>query len=104
MAQNRVLITGSSRGLGRAMALALAADGYAVTINGRSESEALSHTHQLIEEAGGSVRQLITDVTDRDATRQALEADMEAHGAYYGVVVNAGLQGSQNATDAIVHE
>lgn len=91
MALNRVLITGSSRGLGRAMAVTLAMDGFAVTVNGRTNSEALNHTLQMIESAGGSVNKLVADVTDRPATRQALEADIEAHGAYYGVVVNAGL-------------
>ena len=103
MVQDRVLVTGSSRGLGRAMAIALATDGYAVTINGRSQSESLSLTGQLIEEAGGTVRQLVVDVTDRAAARQALEADIEEHGAYYGVVVNAGLH-RDNAFPALSEE
>ncbi len=103
MAQDRVLITGSSRGLGRAMALTLAADGYAVTINGRTDSDGLSHTCQLIEDAGGTVHRLVADVTDRTATREALEADIDAHGAYYGVIVNAGLH-RDNAFPALSDE
>lgn len=89
--QRRVLITGSSRGIGRAIALSLAGSGFAVTVNGRSDSPALRETISAINNAGGAADALITDVQNRAETQSLIDADIESHGAYYGVVVNAGL-------------
>ncbi|GAB3844955.1 glucose 1-dehydrogenase [Nesterenkonia populi] len=86
------LVTGSSRGLGRALALALAEAGARVILHGRS-AEALAETSELIEQRGqqpaGSVR---FDVTDKDAVEQGLEALLKEHGTPDIVVNNAGLQ------------
>jgi 3-oxoacyl-[acyl-carrier protein] reductase len=82
----RVLVTGSSRGIGRAIAERLARSGFALTVHcraKRAEADALSR------EIGATVLQF--DVTDRAAVRRALELDLEAHGPYYGVVCNAGV-------------
>jgi 3-oxoacyl-[acyl-carrier protein] reductase len=89
--QRRVLITGSSRGIGRAIALDLASEGFTVVINGRSDSEALRNTVREIVAAGSCATTLITDVQDRKATVSAIDADIAEHGAYYGVILNAGL-------------
>ena len=89
--ERRVLITGSSRGIGKAIATNLARAGFAVVVNGRSHSADLQATIKEIGTAGGSVTALITDVSDRNATMRALETDIEKSGAYYGVIVNAGL-------------
>lgn len=86
-----VLVTGSSRGIGRAIALRLAEAGYDLVLHcrsGRSDADAVKGE---VEALGRSARVLQFDVSDRDACRTALEADVEAHGAYYGVVLNAGL-------------
>ncbi len=91
MTQKRVLVTGSSRGIGRAIAVRLGADGYHVVIHCRSQREQAEAVKSLIEQAGGSASILQFDVADRCLASAALEADMEQNGAYYGVVCNAGI-------------
>lgn len=91
MTQKRVLVTGSSRGIGRAIALRLAADGYHVVIHCRSGREQAEAVKALIEQGGGSAGILQFDVADRALAHATLEADMEQSGAYYGVVCNAGI-------------
>ena len=86
-----VLITGASRGIGRAIALRLAREGYCVVAHGSKPSAALDETLRLIGEAGGSARTLTFDVCDRKAAGEILSADVAAHGAYYGIVVNTGI-------------
>lgn len=86
-----VLVTGASRGIGRAIALQLARDGFCVVVHGSKPSTALDETLELIAQAGGKARSLTFDVCDREAAQQALLADVEANGAYYGIVANAGI-------------
>ena len=86
-----VLVTGASRGIGRAIALRLAADGFAVTVHYRGRHDDAVTTVAQITAAGGAARLLAFDVADREAARAVLEADIATHGAYYGVVLNAGL-------------
>jgi len=91
-----ILVTGSSRGIGRAIALRLARDGYDLVLHCR---ERLAQAEAVAAEArhvGRSARVLPFDVTDRAQCHERLSADIEAHGAYYAVICNAGL-----ADDAI---
>ncbi len=91
MTDRRVLITGASRGIGKAIAQRLAADGFVVTIHcrsGRDEADAIA---AAIRDSGKSAHVLQFDVCDREACRVALEADIKQHGAYYGIVCNAGI-------------
>lgn len=84
----RVLVTGSTRGIGRAIAVELARAGYAVTVHGRPGNAAAA---ELAAQLGNAAAALCFDVADRDGAREALEADIEARGAFYGVVCNAGI-------------
>lgn len=86
-----VLVTGSSRGIGRAIALRLAQDGYDLVLHCRKEREQADAAAAEIQALGRTARVLQFDVADREATASALLADVEAHGCYYGVVCNAGI-------------
>jgi 3-oxoacyl-[acyl-carrier protein] reductase len=86
-----VLVSGGSRGIGRAIAIALAARGFEVGINYLHNHEAAGDTLAAIHAAGGSAYLLPFDVADREATRAAITRDMEARGPYWGVVCNAGI-------------
>ncbi|QZX82744.1 3-oxoacyl-ACP reductase FabG [Metapseudomonas otitidis] len=86
-----ILVTGSSRGIGRAIALRLARSGYDLVLHCRSRRDEAEAVKAEIEALGRSARVLQFDVSDRAACREQLEADVEAYGAYYGVVCNAGL-------------
>jgi 3-oxoacyl-[acyl-carrier protein] reductase len=86
-----VLVTGSSRGIGRGIALRLARDGYDVVVHCRSRLAEAEAVAAEIRALGRDARCLQFDVADRALCAERLEADVEAHGAYYGVVCNAGL-------------
>lgn len=87
---NTILVTGSSRGIGRAIALRAAADGYDVVVHCRSRRAEADAVAAEISAQGRQTRVLQFDVADRAACAQALSDDIAAHGAYYGVVCNAG--------------
>ena len=87
----RILVTGSSRGIGKAIALELAKAGFDVTVHARlrqSEAEAVSDE---IKALGQASHVLMFDVNDRKNITAILEQDITQHGAFYGVVLNAGL-------------
>ena len=79
------MITGSSRGIGASIARRLA-DEYEVVLHARSKSD------ELLKMAGELGAKFMTfDVADTAAAKEAIEADMEANGVYYGIVLNAGI-------------
>lgn len=86
-----MLVTGASRGIGRAVALQLARDGFGIVAHCRAEPERLRALCEEIAALGSAARVLAFDIADRAATAAALASDVAAHGAPYGVVCNAGL-------------
>ena len=86
-----VLVTGSSRGIGAAIARRLARDGYHIVVHCRSGIEAAEAVAAQLRAAQVETRVLQFDVADRAAAQAMLTADVEAHGAYYGVVCTAGI-------------
>ena len=82
-----ILVTGASKGIGRAIALRLARDGFRIVVHyGRD----LDGAESVLSEIGDG-RTINFDISDRVACRTALEADIAEHGPYYGVVLNAGI-------------
>ncbi|AOM42194.1 3-ketoacyl-ACP reductase FabG2 [Xenorhabdus hominickii] len=86
-----VLVTGASKGIGRAIACQLAADGFTVVVHYHSDAKGAEKTLEQIQANGGNGRVLNFDVSDREACRKVLENDIETQGAYYGIVCNAGI-------------
>ena len=86
-----ILITGSSRGIGKAIALALAADGFDIILHCRNRIDDAKKVAEEIKAMGRNIRILQFDVSERENTKQILMQDIEKYGAYYGVVLNAGL-------------
>ena len=88
------LITGASRGLGKAIALRLANDGFAVIINYQSNKEAAEDTLKQVQEAGGTGELLPFNVADPQAIEAALDSWSQAHpDDYISVLVNnAGIR------------
>lgn len=85
-----VLITGASRGIGKAIALALC-ENFTVVLNYRSNEDAAQDVLRAVQEKGGQGRLLPFDISDRATAVAAVEEDMAEHGAYWGVVLNAGV-------------
>jgi len=91
-----VLVTGGGTGIGRACAAALAADGAAVTICGRTESRLTDAVGRINEAAahGGRAGYVVSDVTDEADVQRAVEAAAEVTGGIDGCVANAGGGGA----------
>jgi 3-oxoacyl-[acyl-carrier protein] reductase len=91
MSDRCILVTGASRGIGRAIALRLARDGFDVVVHCRSRRDDADAVAAEIVALGRAARVLAFDVADRAACAAAIAADIDAHGAYHGVVCNAGI-------------
>jgi 3-oxoacyl-[acyl-carrier protein] reductase len=105
-----ILVTGSSRGIGRAIALRAAADGFDVVVHCRSRRDEAEAVAAEIAALGRQARVLQFDVAERAACAQVLADDIAAHGTYYGVVCNAGITAdaafpamTETQWDSVVH-
>jgi 3-oxoacyl-[acyl-carrier protein] reductase len=86
-----ILVTGASKGIGRGIALAAAEQGYTVVVHYGKDQVAAEQVLAEILSKNASGRLLSFDVADRQACKDQLEHDVQLHGAYYGVVLNAGI-------------
>jgi len=86
-----ILVTGSSKGIGRAIAQRIARDGFTVVVHYHGDGEGAEETLSLIRKNNGIGRLMRFDLADRQECRARIESDIAEHGSYYGVVLNAGI-------------
>ena len=98
-----ILVTGSSRGIGKAIALYLAKKGFNLVLHCRNQIAQAEAVVAEIETLDQSARLLQFDITDRAQCAEQISQDIEVHGAYYGVVCNAGIT-ADNAFPSLTGE
>jgi 3-oxoacyl-[acyl-carrier protein] reductase len=103
MQNRRILVTGASRGIGAAIAVALAKQKLHITVHYHQNQTTAELVAEQVRANGSEARLLQFDISDRDTTRQSLIQEVEENGAYYGVVCNAGLA-ADNAFPAMQDE
>lgn len=91
MSDRRILVTGSSRGIGKAIAERLAQSGFDIAVHCRSNWSDAGAVAETIQAMGRKTSILQFDVADRSAARESIEADLQSNGAYYGAIINAGI-------------
>lgn len=98
-----ILVTGSSRGIGKAIALYLARQGYDLILHCRTQRAQAEAVAADIEQLGQSARIIQFDMADRAQCAERISQDIDTHGAYYGVVCNAGIT-ADNAFPSLTGE
>lgn len=86
-----VFITGSSRGIGKEIALYLAKNGFDIVLHCRKNLEQAQDVQKEVEKLGQKARILQFDITDRQKCASVISKDIEQNGVYYGTVLNAGI-------------
>ena len=87
----KVLITGASGGIGRAIALACSREGYEIVAHYNKGKEKAENLKSEIEEMGGKCSLLQFNIADREDCLSKLEKWSEENGAFWGIVLNAGI-------------
>lgn len=87
----KILVTGSSRGIGKAIAVELAKSGYDPVIHCVRSLDSANAVSSEVKSLGASGDVLCFDVADRESAAKALEDYVEKNGSFYGVVLNAGI-------------
>lgn len=91
MTSKRVLVTGASKGIGKAIAIRLAKDGFQLAIHYNRDKAGIEDTAAEIRKFNIEPIIMQFDVCERERIRTILEKDMETNGVYFGVVANAGI-------------
>lgn len=86
-----ILVTGASKGIGRAIGARLARDRFRIVVHYGNDREGAEATLAAVRAEGGDGRTIGFDIADREACRTAIDADLAEHGPYYGIVLNAGI-------------
>ncbi len=87
----QVLITGSSRGIGKAIAQEAAKAGYDIVLHCNKNISSANEVKSEIENIGRHARILQFDIKNRENTKKVLTEDIEKNGVYYGIILNAGI-------------
>ncbi len=91
MKQETILVTGASKGIGRAIAVRLAEASYQIVVHYGRDEDGAKETLEAVRAAGSDGRIISFDIANRDECREKLEQDVKENGAYYGAVLNAAI-------------
>ena len=103
--QNRVaVITGSARNIGRATALALAADGISVMVHAKQDEEGVKETARLVRDAGADADSHLADITTEEGATSLVDATITRFGRLDILVNNAAIRRNTPLTDLSLAE
>ena len=86
-----VLVTGSSRGIGREIAIYLAENGFDIVLHCNKNIQKAEETLKEVQSLGRQARILQFNISNREECKKILTKDIEENGCYFGVVLNAGI-------------